>query len=459
HTGLAVRLAVLTVAVAVMTAIIGGAAGVSIISRAGETAAVRALSTIADQAQAAASTGRDPTAAQNRARRALRNVAIQVATVTASADGSADVQGDPLAVRALSAADRQSLLGGADISRVQDLPLGRMLVEARATPAGGLVLAQRRSDAAAITDQGLRRALWALAAATLLAAGLGLWVAWRMTRPLRQTAEAAHALATGHRDVVVPEVGPAEVAEVAQAVNSLSEALTASERRQREFLLSVSHDLRTPLTAIAGYAEALSEGDVDPAQLPAVGRVLATESARLERMVADLLDLARLDAHEVRLDLAPTSLTRFVEDLTAVWQVRCAAAGVPFRAEGLDGDAVPDRILTTDPQRLRQGVDALLENALRLSPEGAPIVLAAGLGAGRRGVAIEVRDSGPGLADADLAVAFERSVLFERYRSVRPAGTGLGLAIVHRLVTRLGGTVTAGHAPEGGACFRIELPG
>ena len=98
-----------------------------------------------------------------------------------------------------------------------------------------------------------------------------------------------------------------------------------------------------------------------------------------------------------------------------------------------------------DAQRLRQALDGLLENALRVTPQGAPIVVAAHTEPG--GVAVlEVRDGGPGLTDDDLTVAFERSALYERYRGIRQVGTGLGLAIVHRIVERLGGTVEAGHA-------------
>ena len=111
----------------------------------------------------------------------------------------------------------------------------------------------------------------------------------------------------------------------------------------------------------------------------------------------------------------------------------------------------------TDAARLRQVLDGLMENALRVTPAGAPIVLAVRTEADG-GACAEVRDGGPGLSDEDLAVAFRRSELHRRYRGVRQVGTGLGLAIVHGLVTRLGGTVEAGHAAEGGARFSVRLP-
>jgi two-component system, OmpR family, sensor kinase len=132
--------------------------------------------------------------------------------------------------------------------------------------------------------------------------------------------------------------------------------------------------------------------------------------------------------------------------------------GVAFHLDCPPGAA----LVRTDPSRLRQALDGLFDNALRLTPAGAPIVLAVRVmppsPQSPAWVAIEVRDGGPGLTPADLAVAFERSALYERYRGIRQVGTGLGLAIVHGLVTRLGATIEAGHAVEGGARFTIGLP-
>jgi two-component system sensor histidine kinase BaeS len=138
-----------------------------------------------------------------------------------------------------------------------------------------------------------------------------------------------------------------------------------------------------------------------------------------------------------------------------VWRARCEAVGVRFAA------VLPPVPLwtVTDATRVRQVIDGLAENALRVTPAGAPVVFALGAQPGRPpGLLLEVRDGGPGLTPQDCAVAFERSVLYERYRGVRRVGTGLGLALVHGLVTRLGGAATAGRAPEGGARFTVWLP-
>jgi two-component system sensor histidine kinase BaeS len=115
-------------------------------------------------------------------------------------------------------------------------------------------------------------------------------------------------------------------------------------------------------------------------------------------------------------------------------------------------------VVLTDPFRVRQLVDGLAQNALRVTPAGAPLVLAVCAGDGDDGARIEVRDGGPGLTEDDVAVAFDPGALRDRYRTTRQVGTGLGLAIAHRLTTRLGGTITAsGHGPESGACFTVTL--
>ena len=331
-----------------------------------------------------------------------------------------------------------------------------VLVEARPTNAGAIVLVQRRADAIAVGDAALRRLIVALAIAVGIAVLLGLVVAWRLARPLKRTAAAAHALNSGRRDVVIPPEGPAEVREVSDALNRLAAGLAQSEARQRQFLMSVSHDLRTPLTAINGYAESLADGVVPPDETARVGAIMLNESHRLSRLVGDLLDLARLDAQEFRVDLAGVDVGSVIDSAADVWSGRCAAEGVRFVVERPVGPL----IAWTDASRLRQVLDGLLENALRVTPSGSPIVLAARMEqlATSPHLVVEVRDGGPGLTDDDLAIAFDRSALYERYRGVRSVGTGLGLTIVHGLVERIGGTIEAGHAAEGGARFTVRLP-
>jgi two-component system OmpR family sensor kinase len=452
RSSLALRMALLTTAIAVITALIAGALSVQLIRSNNDSAARKSLVNVADAAQAEASAG---DAGQLRARVTLRALKIQFVSITANGVIQGGTAG-ALSRAAITPSDVSSLLAGNSLSTSRVVEGARVLIEGRPTGSGALVLLQRRADATAVGDQAIRRLVLALAIAVGVAILLGLLVAWRLSRPLRRTAQAAHALADGHRDVAVVPEGPQEVAQVGEALNILAANLAHSEARQREFLMSVSHDLRTPLTAIRGYSESLADGVVTGEDAPRVGAVMLGETQRLERLVSDLLDLARLDAREFRIDLADVDLAAVLESAAPVWSSRCAQAGVRFGLE-LPGFAV---IVRTDPARLRQALDGLFDNALRMTPAGAAIVLAGRVEQydSRWFAAIDVRDAGPGLSDADLAVAFEKSALYERYRGERSVGTGLGLAIVAGLVERLSGTIEAAHAAEGGARFTIRLP-
>jgi two-component system OmpR family sensor kinase len=453
---LALRMALLTSLTAVITALLAGALSVQLIRSNNLSAAQKTLATEADSAQVEANTGANATVGQTRARASLRVLKIEFVPVTANGTlqgGTASA----LARAAIRPADITSILDGSSVSASRTVNGVRVLIEGRPTSnKGGLILVQRRADATAVGDQAIRRLIVALAIAVAVAIALGLLVAWRLARPLRRTAQAAHALADGHRDVAVVPEGPQEVAQVGEALNVLASNLAHSEARQREFLMSVSHDLRTPLTAIRGYAESLADGVVPPEDAQRVGSVVLSEAHRLERLVADLLDLARLDAREFRVDLALVDLSGVLESAAQVWANRCEQAAVDFALQ-LSGHRL---LVHTDAARLRQALDGLFDNALRVTPAGRPIVLAARVEpyGSQWCVAIDVRDGGPGFTDADLAVAFHKSVLYERYRGVRSVGTGLGLAIVAGLVERLNATIEAGHSIEGGARFTIRLP-
>ncbi|GIF03666.1 sensor histidine kinase [Actinoplanes siamensis] len=293
---------------------------------------------------------------------------------------------------------------------------------------------------------------WALLAGLLGGTLAGALLARFVTRPIELAAAAAGRLAAGDRSVRIARHGPAEAVRLAEAVNQLAAALRTSEGRERDFLLSVSHELRTPLSTIRGYAEALADGVVAADGAAQAGATVLAEADRLDRLISDLLVLSRLEAADLPLDVVAVDLAELVREAGRAWSARCAPDGPSLSVE------VPDEpvIVATDPGRIRQVLDGLCENALRVVPAGAPLVLA--VRAGESGGVLEVRDGGPGFTDEDLAVAFERGALNRRYRGIRKVGSGLGLALAARLVTRLGGRIEAGHAAEGGAMFTVELP-
>jgi two-component system sensor histidine kinase BaeS len=361
-----------------------------------------------------------------------------------------DVSG---AVPGVAQEEVRELLEDGTLSSEGELPEGRVLIEGRSLVSGGaVILAQPVSIAGGSAQAGLLRFFMALFVGLLVAIPIGYFAASRLVRPLRAARDAAYEMQAGSRDVRLEPEGPSEVAEIALALNSLSEALSISERRQREFLLSVSHELRTPLTAVKGYAEALADDVIEPQDVAKTGATVAAEAQRLDRLVSDLLDLARLGAVDFRVNPSSVDLGDIGGEAAEVWSTRCEREDVRFVQELPEGPLMA----VTDPMRLRQIIDNLSENALRVSPSGSIIVLAMRKASG--GVEVELRDSGPGLTADDMAIAFEPGALYERYRGVRPVGTGLGLALVGRLAAGLGGYARVTTAPEGGACFTVFLP-
>lgn len=378
---------------------------------------------------------------------------VQIAVIESngSVSGSATPAIDTTSKAALLAGNTVSttgILGGQQV----------VLVGHPGVRGGAVVLTEPYTVVTQQTDQVRRNIIWPLIVGMLGAALAGALLARRLARPLVASAGIAHRLASGERGVRAPVEGPREAAQIGTALNTLDEALAHSENRQREFLQSVSHEMRTPLTALQGYAEALADGLIEPDQLPEVGRTLAAETSRLDRFLSDLLALARLEADDFHLELAPTDIADLIDQAGTFWAGPCARHGVELRLEKPEAEPV---IIDTDAFRVRQLIDGLVQNALRATPAGSPLIIAARPAGAETNAAVllQVRDGGPGLSDDDVRVAFESGALTERYRQTRPVGSGLGLAIAHRLTQRLGGTITvAGHGPEGGACFTVSLP-
>jgi signal transduction histidine kinase len=242
----------------------------------------------------------------------------------------------------------------------------------------------------------------------------------------------------------VPVEGAAELVTLAVSFNELVEQLERAQEAERNFLLSVSHELKTPLTAISGYAEAVEDGAIDPREAAAT---VTAEARRLERLVKDLLDLARMNRTDFSVHNADIDLAEVVEDATRRYQQAAAEFGVTLRAV-TDGPAPA----VADADRVLQVVSNLVENALRLTPAGGEVRVVAEPGM------LRVEDTGPGLDAGDQERAFERFYLHERYGRERPVGTGLGLAIVKELTEAMNGSVSVESDPGKGTRFTVHLP-
>jgi signal transduction histidine kinase len=227
--------------------------------------------------------------------------------------------------------------------------------------------------------------------------------------------------------------------------------LRRADQIRRDFVANVSHELRTPLTAIKGYVEALLEGPADPDETRRFLEVIGRHSTRMERLVKDLLRLARLDAGQEVLERVPCDVLQLLRGVVAD-----LAPAIEARRQQVSMTVVPEGLtVPADPAKLHDIVRNLVENAVNYSPEGTGVHVAAASRDGR--VTITVSDSGPGIPADDLKRVFERFYRVDKSRS-RPGGTGLGLAIVRHLVGLHGGTASAANRPEGGAEFTVELP-
>jgi two-component system, OmpR family, sensor kinase len=309
----------------------------------------------------------------------------------------------------------------------------------------------------------------------LLAAG-GRWLIGRGLAPLGQMVSAARQITTqGNLAARMPDADDStEVGRLGGAINTMLDriqqafgARLRSEQKVRQFAADASHELRTPLTTIRGYAELYRQGALGPDQLPDAMRRIEQEAQRMSTLVAELLELARLDRTS-SLDLAETDLAGLVRD--AVADARAVEPGRPVRAEA------PDRLVAAvDEARIRQVLANLLGNIREHTPKGTPVAVR--LGQVRDGVVLEVADAGPGMSQPDAAQAFDR---FHR-GTVQPAtdgadgadgggpdgpgedhsgggGSGLGLSIVQAIAVAHGGQATLESWPGHGTRVRIWLP-
>jgi signal transduction histidine kinase len=326
------------------------------------------------------------------------------------------------------------------------LAVGRV-VQLAGLPAGALVVAEPN---AALRSRWLQL-VWELAVAfgigVPVAAVLVLYFSRRITQPLEALSVAADEVAAGHYDVSLPErTGGSEVERLSARFGEMTSRLKQSEELSRHFLMSVSHELRTPLTAIRGHVAALREGVLadDEARQRSLA-VIAEEGLRLERLVGDVLDLAKLDARRFALLREEVDMRALVERAYAAFAEGARAGDVSFELVLEDCPA-----LLTDGDRVLQIVSNLLANALHWTPAGGRVGLSLAVHDGE--VAVAVTDTGPGVSPA------ERERIFRPFWSGDGGGTGLGLTIARELALALGGRLEFESEPGRGSRFVLVLP-
>ena len=313
---------------------------------------------------------------------------------------------------------------------------------------GAIIVAKPRAE---LRDQWVPL-VWRLAVAVLvgvvLAGLLSWWLSRKITGPVTALAEAADEIASGNYAVRVPDThSHDEISHLSERFNEMAARLAATEERERQFLMSVSHELRTPLTAIKGHVDAIRDGLFDDPELERASLdVVAGETVRLERLVGDVLDLAKLNAHRFTVYPQEVDMGVLVERAHASFGEEARRREIEFRLE----EDPESPTIVTDGDRVLQVITNLLANAFRWTPDGGTVTIGSELLDGS--VRIDVTDTGPGIRPE------EQERIFVPFISRDNHGTGLGLPIARELANALGGGLELDSKVGEGSRFTLVLP-
>jgi two-component system OmpR family sensor kinase len=287
----------------------------------------------------------------------------------------------------------------------------------------------------------------AFLAGLAVAASLIWYLSRRLTKPVLALSRAADQVAAGNYDAELPQsqFGD-EVGQLTDRFREMTQKLNEAQRRERNFLMVVSHELRTPVTAIRGHVDALREGLAEDAEArDASLAVIRAETDRLARLVRDVLDLARMEAHQFTLEEEEVELRRLVEQAYQSFTEEARRRGIDYECS-----FGADPVISTDGDRVLQVVSNLLDNAFAWTPDGGRVALE--LAAENGKIAVIVSDSGPGIGPA------ERERIFRPFWSRAGDGTGLGLPIARELAHALGGDLALESEVGKGSRFELRLP-
>jgi signal transduction histidine kinase len=295
----------------------------------------------------------------------------------------------------------------------------------------------------------LRPLLQAAGIGLILAIILAVVISSSTARPLRRAAAAAHGIAGGDYSQRVPVEGPSEVQELAAAFNGMAEQVQRTQQTQRDFLANVTHELKTPLTSIQGYAQAMVDGAA--AEPGAAAGIIYDEAARLHRLVEDLLDLARIESGNTPLRREHVHLPGLLKSITEHLALRAGEHNVRLTASL---EALPP--ITGDNDRLAQVFINLIDNAITHTPPGGAVRVNACRANG--GVEVSVSDTGSGIPVDDLSRVFERFYQVDKSRARQDKrGTGLGLTISKEIVEAHGGKINVESIEGAGTTFTVWL--
>lgn len=359
-----------------------------------------------------------------------------------------------------------TLQGQVRLDGVNWMYIAAPLFSARGSESVDLVLLRQENSTIQAVIETVREApLWLLlilvATLTLVVFVLSRWTAGAVSRSLAPVLQGTEAIADGDLAYRIDSATTSinELRALAESFNQMAARVQRSQQAQRDFVANVSHDLKTPLTSIQGYSQALLDGTAaTTASRERAAVVINQEAQRLGRLVEEVIDLARIDSGRLQLRPEPVDLAALIDELVELLEPRSAAADITVTMQ-VPAGGLPR--LHADPDRLRRVLTNLLDNALAYTPPGGAVAIAATPlprdGAAPVGIEVAVTDSGPGIAAEDFERIFER---FYRVDKARTAGngSGLGLAIVKEIVEAHGGAVGVESQPGQGSRFWLRLP-
>ncbi len=312
------------------------------------------------------------------------------------------------------------------------------------------VYARDLSEVAEIVGLIRRRVLVAAAVALFVASAGAYLVAQAVAARVRRVESAAKQVAAGKFVDPVPVDSADEIGDLAHAFNEMQEQLVRLDRARREFIANASHELRTPIFSLGGFAELLQDEDLDEDTRDEFLGQMREQTERLKKLAADLLDLSRLDAGALQLTLESVDLGELARDVAAEFMPVLDGHGAELQIEVAD-----DVSVSCDRQRIAQILRILLDNALRHTPEGAPVRLSVAAADGTARVA--VADRGPQLEGRRVEETVVRQAFDRFYTGDAAGGSGLGLAIARELAERMEGAIAI-HAGSRETVFTVELP-
>jgi two-component system sensor histidine kinase BaeS len=286
--------------------------------------------------------------------------------------------------------------------------------------------------------------------AAVIALLVGIFLSRTLTRPIRELTRATHAVSEGDLSQQVPVRSKDELGELARAFNKMSTELSRSINARKQMTADIAHELRTPLSLILGHAEAVHDGVLPPS--PENFEIIREEATRLEHLINDLRILSLADSGELSMQVETIEPQRLILEVASLYQYQAQRKNITFAVE-----IAPDLpLIEVDPGRITQVLTNIVDNALRHTPEGGRIILAARQAEDR--VELSVQDTGPGLTIEDADRIFERLYRADPSRYREDGGSGLGLAIAKSIIQAHGGQILAESEPGAGLKIRIRLP-